>query len=68
VPDVAMDASTAVWEGVAAGWGHLRARRVTVTATGRRVPRPRRAELWLPGPDGVVAAVEDPIPALRSVG
>jgi hypothetical protein len=68
VPDVAIDASAAVWEGVADGWGHLRGRRVTVTAAGRRVPRPRRVELWLPGPDGVVAAVEDPIPALRSVG
>ena len=68
VPDVAMDASAAVWEGLADGWGHLRGRRVNVTATGRRVPRARRAELWLPGPGGTVAAVEDPIPALRSVG
>jgi hypothetical protein len=68
VPDVAIDASAAVWEGVADGWGHLRGRRVTVTATGRRVPRTRRTELWLPGPDGAVAAVEDPIPALRAVG
>lgn len=68
VADVAMEASAAVWEGVAGGWGHLRGRRVTVAATGRRVPRRRHAELWLPGPDGAVAAVEDPIPALRSVG
>jgi len=68
VPDVAIDASAAVWEGVADGWGHLRGRRVTVTASGRRVPRPRRTELWLPGPGGAVATVEDPIPVLRSVG
>ena len=74
VPDIALEASTPVWEGVADGWGHLCGRRVTVAATGRRVPRPRRAELWLPGPDGGVAAVDEPLstrdaePLLRSVG
>ena len=65
VPDIALEASTPVWEGVADGWGHLCGRRVTVAATGRRVPRPRRAELWLPGPGGGVAAVEEPLPAQR---
>jgi hypothetical protein len=69
--DVVIEASTPVWEGVEDGAGHLRGRRVTVVASGRRIPRPRRAELWLPGPDGVVAAV-DPVtvaePVLRSVG
>jgi hypothetical protein len=45
------------WEGVADGWGYLRGRRVTVTSSGRRVPRPRRASLWLPGTDGKVAAL-----------
>ncbi len=43
------------WEGVEGGAGYLRGRRVTVTATGRRMPRPRRAELWIPGPDGRIA-------------
>ena len=77
VPDIALEASTPVWEGVADGWGHLCGRRVAVAATGRRVPSPRHAELWLPGPGGGVAAVEEPLPArppvvdeprLRSVG
>jgi hypothetical protein len=74
VPDISMEASTPVWEGVAHGSGHLRGRRVTVAAAGRRIPRPRHAELWLPGPGGVVAAVAASIevpmetPALRSVG
>jgi hypothetical protein len=73
VPDIALEASTPVWEGVADGWGHLCGRRVAVAATGRRVPRPRHAALWLPGPGGVVAAVEEPLPVpdeprLRSVG
>lgn len=67
--DVAMEASTPVWEGVEDGAGHLHGRRVTVVSSGRRIPRPRRADLWLPGPDGVLAAVESPSePALRSVG
>jgi hypothetical protein len=70
VPDISMEASTPVWEGVADGSGHLRGRRVTVAAAGRRIPRPRHVELWLPGPGGVVAAVAEPMeaPALRSVG
>ncbi len=71
--DVTMEASIPVWEGVEEGAGHLRGRRVTIVASGRRIPRPRRADLWLPGPGGVVAAVDpavDPVaePVLRSVG
>jgi hypothetical protein len=57
------------WEGLGEGSGHLRGRRVTVEAAGRgEASRDRRAELWLPGPDGTVTAVEpvaEPIP-LRS--
>jgi hypothetical protein len=57
------------WEGLGEGWGHLQGRRVTVEAGGRgEAARGRRAELWLPDPDGTVTAVEpvaEPIP-LRS--
>lgn len=71
--DVAMTASAAEWDGVEQGAGYLRGRRVTVAASGRRIPRPRHAELWLPGPGGGVAAAADPAgatvePVLRSVG
>jgi len=76
--DVALEASVPVWEGVEEGAGHLRGRRVTVVASGRRIPRPRRADLWLPGPGGVVASVDPSVvpsaipsvaePVLRSVG
>ena len=69
--DVVMDSSAPVWEGVEHGWGHLPGRRITVEASGRRVPRPRRVDLWLPGPDGGVAAavtVAGEEPVLRSVG
>lgn len=55
--DAELHATEPAWEGIADGWGHLRGRRVTVTSSGRRVPRPRRAALWLPGPDGTVAAI-----------
>jgi hypothetical protein len=66
--DVVMEASAPVWEGVEQGWGHLRGRRVTVESSGRRVPRPRRVDLWLPAPGGGVAVVEEPSTPLRSVG
>ena len=61
--DIELQAADPQWEGVADGWGHLRGRRVAVTSTGRRVPRPRHASLWLPGADGKVAVVDEtPIP------
>jgi hypothetical protein len=54
------------WEGLGGGWGYLQGRRVTVEAGGRgEASGGRRAELWLPGPEGTVAAVEpvaEPIP------
>ena len=68
--ELTMEASTPRWEGVEHGSGRLRGRRVTVEAGGRRVPRQRRVELWLPGPDGtmVTAAVEPAPVELRPVG
>ena len=47
----------AVWEGLGDGHGHLRARRMQVEVHGRRVPRPRRDELWFPALDGSVTSV-----------
>jgi hypothetical protein len=43
------------WDGVGDGHGHLRTRRVTAAVDGRRVPRPRRGDLWLPAVGGGVA-------------
>ena len=40
--DTELIAADPQWEGVADGWGYLRGRRVTVTSSGRRTPRPRR--------------------------
>ena len=56
--DVELEARDAQWEGVVAGSGYLRGRRVAVSSSGRRVPRPHHASLWLPGPDGTVAVAE----------
>jgi len=61
-PDVQLSVSDPGWDGVGAGEGYLRRRRMTVTATGRRSSaRPRRHHLWLPTPTGAVAdAAGDP--------
>lgn len=49
------------WIGIGQGHGRLVAREVEVELGGRRIPRPVRRTLWLPGPDGRMRAVE-PVP------
>jgi hypothetical protein len=62
-PDLQLRIDDASWEGVDAGEGHLRRRRATVTAAGRRsAARPIRRGLWLPDVDGTVS----PAPSTRS--
>jgi len=52
-PEITLAAETEGWEGLGAGSGTLRRRRVRVVAAGRRgAERPRSASCWLPGPDG----------------
>lgn len=57
--EVRLAATSAAWEGLGAGHGRLRARRVLVRAGGRGAAggRPRAAELWLPADADPVAAV-----------
>ena len=56
--DVTFEVTDAEWDGLGEGYGHLRARRVTVVGGGRReASRPRRAQLWLPSADGAVEPV-----------
>jgi hypothetical protein len=63
-PELRLGAVAAQWEGLGSGYGHLRSRRVTVEATGRRgLARPRRVELLLPGPSGAVEIPADAVPA-----
>jgi hypothetical protein len=49
---VRLRVATSLWTGLSDGHGHLRGRRVQVVAEGKGPPR--RAWLWLPGPDGTV--------------
>ena len=55
--DVRLAVVASEWEGVGQGHGRLLGRQVAVESGGRgAAARPRRATLWLPGPDGRVAA------------
>lgn len=68
-PDVRLAVVDHEWQGLERGHGHLRARRLTVAATGRRdAARPRRASLWLTDIDGRVTAAPEPVTELRVVG
>jgi hypothetical protein len=61
-PDLSLRAEVRGWEGVGAdGSGHLMGRRVALELGGRRLGAPRRAEVWLPGPDGALAPVATPV-------
>ena len=63
VAEVSLTVVATAWEGLGRGHGHLRSRRVTVAAGGRRgADRPRRADLWLPGPGGALAAAPPTAP------
>ena len=57
-PDIKLTAIRSAWDGLGAGHGHLKSRRVDVRLTGRRAAaRERGQTLWLPGPDGEVATL-----------
>jgi hypothetical protein len=63
--DLTLAVTAARWEGLEEGHGHLQARRVTVTRTGRgEAAQPRTADLWLPGRSGTVEALE-PVAEVR---
>lgn len=54
-----LQVTSSLWIGLEHGHGHLQGRRVQVVADGRGAgDRPRSAWLWLPGPDGSVAAAD----------
>jgi hypothetical protein len=58
-PDLRLEVTRSIWQGLGQGHGRLRARRVRVEATGRRrAARPRAADLWLLDPDGHLSVVE----------
>jgi hypothetical protein len=58
--DVRCSVTTGGWEGLGAGAGYLRRRRLEVVATGRRAAgRERHLVLWLPGTSGPPEAVHE---------
>ena len=59
--DLRFEATDAVWQGLGEGHGVARGRQASVQLSGRRVPRPRRAQLWLPTADGQVQVVPAPV-------
>ncbi len=74
--DLRFECTNATWVGLGDGHGVARGRTAQVELSGRRVPRPRRAHLWLPDIDGQVASVltapeipmSDPASTLRRTG
>lgn len=60
--DVRLRGAQVAWRGLGQGHGVVRARRVLVEAGGRRLSRPRQAEVWLPEPQGALGGlVADPL-------
>lgn len=67
--DLQLQVSRSRWEGLEAGHGHLRARKVRVLRRGRgEAAQPRHADLWLPDPTGAVEPADPPARPLRAVG
>ena len=66
-PDVVFSTSAPSWQGLGAGWGHLRSRCIPVEVTGRRAAsRPRTGRLWLPDEAGQVRLEPPPVVPLRA--
>jgi hypothetical protein len=60
--DVRLTVTGGRWEGPGAGEGHLAARQLALTVSGRGwAARPRQLLLWLPAPGGGVGAVAAPV-------
>jgi hypothetical protein len=58
--DLRFECTSSSWLGLGEGHGVAQGRVAEVSLSGRRVPQARRAEFWLPGPDGQVRAVGAP--------
>lgn len=56
--DVSLRVGEASWSGVGEGFGILRSRTVTVSATGRRSPATRHVRVQLPAPTGALSAAQ----------
>lgn len=60
--DLELQVARSRWEGIEAGHGHLRARKVRVVRSGRGEAGPStRVDLWLPDPSGEVTVAVDAV-------
>ena len=55
--DIVINCRQGEWEGLGHGSGRLVRRRLTLSAGGRRLPRERRVDVWLPGASGSIEPV-----------
>ena len=62
--DLVITAQGGTWQGLGEGAGRLERRRLTLSVSGRRLGRPRQAEVWLPGASGGIEAATLVQPAL----
>jgi len=58
--DVTITGLGSQWEGLGDGSGRLARRRLALSATGRRSPRVREIEVWLPGANGGIEPTASP--------
>lgn len=58
--DLHVECVASSWAGLGDGHGVAQGRRARLELTGRRVPRTRTADLWLPAADGQVRPVDAP--------
>src|SRR4051794_12777401 len=59
--DLTISGLSAEWEGLSHGAGRLVRRRITLASDGRRIPRQRRTDVWLPGEGGGIEIAEPSI-------
>lgn len=57
--EAALRVSEPEWTGLGEGYGYLAGRALTVTASSRRWPVPRRSRMLLPAADGTVSVLRD---------
>jgi hypothetical protein len=55
------------WRGLGDGYGLIASRAVTLAASGRGLPSPRRVRVLLPGPSGAVTEIAPSHPATLQV-
>ena len=66
--DVELSVRASEWSGIGEGRGRLVHRRLSLEVSGRRrADRPRRVDLWFPGPSGIALVQEDAAPAPATV-